>query len=116
MEEQRLRGIDIIGIVVALVCLVEAIVGLAVQPSYQRLFTDFAVQLPALTRFVLHPLSALLPALLPATIVAEGVARRRTERGMVARVVVAIALMLAGPVIFLVGTYLPLFLISGQIK
>ncbi|MFZ5444053.1 MAG: hypothetical protein ACOZQL_28875 [Myxococcota bacterium] len=114
--EQRLRGIDIVGIVVALVCLVEAIVGVAVQPSYRRLFEDFSVQLPALTRFVLHPLSALLPALVPAIVVGEGIARRRSERGMVARVVVAIALMLIGPALFLIGSYLPIFTVAGAVK
>lgn len=114
--EQRLRGIDIVGLVVAFVCLVEAVVGVVVQPSYQRLFTDFAVELPWITRAMLHPLAALLPALVPAVLVGEGVARRRSERAMVVRVVIAIALMLVGPVVFLVATYLPIFTVSGQIK
>ena len=88
--ERRLRGIDVIGILVACVCLVETAVGLAAQPRFRSMLADFGVALSPMARLMLAPAPLVAIGLLPLALVVEGIFNRRTEAAMVARGIVAI--------------------------
>lgn len=114
--EPRLRGVDILGLFFGTVCLLEAAVGLVLQPGYRTLFDEFAGSLPGLTRVMLEPATMIVLGALPLGFVAEGVLRRRSERALVARVVVAIVCGVALVVVFSVAMWLPLSNLAQQVK
>lgn len=114
--EQRLRGVDIIGIIFAILCMLEAMVALLMQPTWMRMFADFGSELPWFTRIMLSPATALVVGFTPIVLMAEGVLRRRSEPSQVARCVVAIVAalgLLVGPI---AAVYLPIFSLAGRIK
>ena len=105
--ERRLRGIDVIGILLAGVCLAEMAVGLAAQPRFGSMLADFGVALSPLARLMLAPAPLVAIGLLPLALVVEGILRRRSEAAMVARCIVAIVVGLGLALAFLGALTLP---------
>ena len=107
--DRKLRGIDILGLIFASLCALEAIVGLLMQPVYKRMFADFGAALPRLTQLMLNPGTLVIAGFVPLVLVVEGVVRRRSETGQVVRGVVAMVVLVATPMAFFAGMYLPIF-------
>lgn len=114
--ERKLRGIDILSLGLAAVCVVEAALGLAVQPRYRAMFADFGSALPFFTELMLRPATLIVVGLLPMILAVEGVLRRRTEAAQVARSVVAIIVAVGQVAAFFGAMYLPIFTLAGQLE
>ena len=114
--EPRLRGIDVVGLLFGTICLVESAVCLVLQPGYRTLFREFASHVPGLTRLMLEPATLIVTGLVPLAFVAEGVLRRRTERELIARTVVALAAALALVAVFALAMWLPLAQVAEDVK
>lgn len=114
--ERQLRGIDILALIFATLCLLEAALGLALQPGYRTMFAEFGGELPRWTELMLQPATLVVAGLAPMMLVAEGVLRRRSEQAQFTRCVVALIAAVGLVVGFLAAMYLPLFHIGGAIK
>jgi type II secretory pathway component PulF len=114
--ERRLRGVDILAMIFATLCILEAVAGLLLQPTYLRMFAEFGSTLPVFTRIMLSPIPLIVAGFLPMVLVVEGMLRGRSEVGQVARCALAIAAMAGMLVSFLVAMYLPMLELSGQIR
>ncbi len=113
--EQRLRGVDIIGIIFAVLCMIEGSIALLMQPTWMRMFAEFGSELPYLTRIMLSPITALVVGFTPLVLVAEGVVRRRSEVSQVARCVVAIVAAAGLLVGSIAALYLPIVTLAGSV-
>lgn len=114
--ERKLRGVDIVGLFFASLCVFEAIGGLILQPSYRKMFQDFSSELPLITTLMLNPLTLLVAGVLPMALMAEGVLRQRSEGAQLARCVVGMVSSAGLIVGFLMALYLPMFRLSETIK
>jgi uncharacterized membrane protein len=113
--ERKLRGVDIVGLFFASLCVFEAIVGLMLQPTYLKMFRDFSTSLPPLTRIMLNPATLLIGGLIPMALMAEGVLRQRSEGSQLARCVVAM-IGSAGLIVgFVAAIYLPMIGLAAEI-
>lgn len=112
---ERLRGIDILALFFASVCLFEAVVEIRMQPTYLAMFKEFGAELPLFTRLMLNPGVVMLAGLLPVLFVAEGVLRRRSEASQVVRCVVAIIAAISLVAGFIGALYLPIVRMNGVI-
>ena len=106
--ERQLRGVDVLALIFAGVCLVEAGVGLFLQPVYRHMLAEFQTTLPLATAFMLHPATLVVFGLSPMLLVGEGVIRKRSEAAQVARCVVVIVLAVGLVIGFWAAMYLPL--------
>lgn len=114
--EPKLRGIDILGLLFGTIGLVESAVGLVLQPGYRALFLEFTGGVPPLTRLMLEPATLIVTGLVPLAFVAEGVLRRRSERQLIARTVVALVSALALVAVFALAMWLPLAKVAEDVK
>lgn len=116
MERKR-RGIDILALVFATLCILEAIAGLFAQQLYGKMFADIGnAPLPSFTILMLQPSTLIVAGLAPMALVAEGVVRARSESAVLSRCVIAIVTMLTLPAAFCIGMYLPIFALAGAIQ
>ena len=113
--EQKLRGVDIVGLFFASLCVFEAVGGVILQPSYRRVFADFGSTLPPFTALMLNPLTLLIAGVMPMTLMAEGVLRQRNETAQLARVVVAMIGSVGLIVGYVAAIYLPMIGLAGEI-
>lgn len=111
-----MRGIDILALFFATVCLLEAAVCLVLQPGYRTLFEEFASEVPALTRVMLRPATLVVLGTLPLAAVAEGVWRRRSERALIGLTVVALVSAIALVFAFGWAMYLPLHEVREELR
>lgn len=112
----RFRGVDILGLMLGGLCLVEAVVGLALQPGYRAMFNDFQATLPLLTRVMLQPVTLVVAGVGPLLLIAEGVLRKRSEVAQIARCVVALCAVIGLVVAFVAATYLPVFQLGATVE
>jgi|GEM_PF-5817213 lysylphosphatidylglycerol synthetase-like protein (DUF2156 family) len=113
---ERLRGIDVIGLVFAAACVAEVITGVLIQPLWLKMFADFGAALPLFSLLLLRPWFVVVIGLLPVVGIAEGVARRRSERWLAVRVVIAMLVVLGLPLAFFVALYLPISAAEAQVR
>ncbi|MDP1825023.1 MAG: hypothetical protein Q8L48_17330 [Archangium sp.] len=113
---ERFRGVDILGLLLGGLCLVEAVVGLGLQPGYRAMFNDFQATLPLVTRVMLQPVTLVVAGVGPLLLVGEGVLRKRSEVAQVARCAVALFAVIGLMVAFVVATYLPVFQLGATIE
>jgi hypothetical protein len=111
--ERRLRGIDVLGLLLAGVCLVEMAIGLAAQPRFASMLADFGISRTPLATLMLAPAPLVVIGLLPLALVAEGILARRAEAAMVARSIVAIVVGLGLALAFLGALTLPAQLVRS---
>jgi hypothetical protein len=114
--ERKLRGIDILGLIFATLCMLEAIAGLFAQPVYRKMFADFGTTLPAFTTLMLRPATLVVAGLAPMLLVAEGAVRARSETAQLIRCVIAIVTMVGLLAGFGIAMYLPIFTLAGSIQ
>lgn len=114
--ERSLRGVDLISLGLAALCVVEAGVGLALQPIYLAMFADLGGELPFFTQLMLRPVTLIVAGFSPMILAAEGVIRRRSEAAQVARCVAAIITAVGLVAAFFGAMYLPLIRLAGEIR
>lgn len=112
----RFRGVDILGLLLGGLCLVEAVVGLALQPGYRAMFNDFQTTVPLLTRVMLQPVTLVAAGVGPLLLIGEGVLRKRSEVAQVLRCVVALCAVIGLMVAFVAAMYLPVFHMGATIE
>ena len=113
--ERRLRGVDIVGLIFASLCVLEALGGLLMQPTYRKMFADFGSTLPLITKIMLNPLTLLVAGVVPMALMAEGVLRQRSEAEQLVRCVVGIVGAAGLIVAFVLALYLPVFALAGEL-
>lgn len=113
--QRPVRGIDILALVFAIVCLLEAALGLLLQPIYLKMFAEFGSALPWFTILMLRPTTLVVIGLLPMVLVVEGLLMRRSETAVLVRCVIAMACALFLVIGFIASVYLPIFSLAGQI-
>ena len=114
--DRPVRGIDILALIFAMACLVEAVIGLLMQPTYLKMFAEFGSAIPFFTRLMLRPGTMIVAGLLPLGLVIEGVFKRRSEFAMLVRCAIAMGCALLLIVAFIAAIYLPIFSISGSVN
>ena len=113
--ERKLRGVDIVGLFFASLCVFEMIGGLMLQPSYWAVFRDFGSTVPLFTALMLSPITLLVAGVMPMALMAEGVLRQRSEQHQLVRCVVAM-IGSAGLVVgFVAAIYLPMIGLAAEI-
>ena len=111
----KLRGVDIVGLFFASLCVFEAVGGLVLQPSYRKVFQDFGSTIPLITSLMLNPITLLIAGVVPMALMAEGVLRQRSEKTQLLRCIVGMigsAGLIAG---FVAAIYLPMIGLAAEI-
>ena len=91
---QRLRGIDILGLIFATACLFEVGLALLIRQPLAQILEDMKVNLPHLATFMMKRGAVVVAGLAPMTLILEGTLRKRSEANQLTRCVVAIVVMI----------------------
>ncbi len=117
IPRSQLTAFDWIGIVlVAVVASLLFTVPIASAPTFEKMFREFSVELPPLTRLVLRPWFAIgggLASLATCALAAKrslSIAKRRLF------IVLGFVVGLAAIALCLIGLYLPVFQLAGSIQ
>ena len=114
--DRPVRGIDILALIFATACVVEAVLGLMLQPIYLKMFAEFGSELPIITRLILRPATMIVVGLLPMGLVIEAVFKRRSEAAVLVRCAIAMACAIFLVIAFIAAMYLPVFSMGRAIN
>ena len=107
--DRPVRGIDILALIFATACVVAAVIGLMLQPTYLKMFAEFGSALPRFTWLMLKPATMIVAGLLPMGLVIEAVFKQRSEAAVLVRCAIAMACAIFLVIAFIAAVYLPVF-------